>query len=73
MSAQIIDGRAIAAAVIEKVALGVAQRVEKGLRTPGLAVILVGGDPASKIYVSSKRRTCEKIGFMSKAYHSLMN
>jgi methylenetetrahydrofolate dehydrogenase (NADP+)/methenyltetrahydrofolate cyclohydrolase len=68
MSAQIIDGRAIAAAVTEKVALGVSQRVEKGLRAPGLAVILVGGDPASKIYVSSKRRTCEKIGFMSKAY-----
>lgn len=68
MSAQIINGKAIAAAITDKVANGVAARVEKGLRVPGLAVILVGGDPASQIYVQSKRRTCEKVGFASKAY-----
>lgn len=68
MSAQIIDGKAIAAAVTDKVAEGVNARIEKGLRAPGLAVVLVGGDPASQIYVESKRRTCEKVGFISKAY-----
>ncbi|PKF63709.1 bifunctional methylenetetrahydrofolate dehydrogenase/methenyltetrahydrofolate cyclohydrolase FolD [Psychromonas sp. psych-6C06] len=68
MSAQIIDGKAIAAAITDKVALGVAQRVSKGLRAPGLAVVLVGGDPASQIYVGSKRKMCEKVGFVSKAF-----
>ena len=68
MSAQIIDGKAIAATITDKVADGVAARVAKGQRVPGLAVILVGGDPASQIYVQSKRRTCEKVGFTSKAF-----
>ncbi|MEJ6077742.1 bifunctional methylenetetrahydrofolate dehydrogenase/methenyltetrahydrofolate cyclohydrolase FolD [Vibrio sp. 1-Bac 57] len=68
MSAQIIDGKAIAAAITDKVTAGVNARKEKGLRVPGLAVVLVGGDPASQIYVQSKRRTCEKVGFTSKAY-----
>lgn len=68
MSAQIIDGKAIAAKVTDKVAIGVQSRRDKGLRVPGLAVILVGGDPASQIYVQSKRRTCEKVGFTSKAF-----
>lgn len=68
MSAQIIDGKAIAAAITDKVAQGVEARVAKGLRVPGLAVILVGADPASEIYVQSKRRTCEKVGFTSKAF-----
>ncbi|WP_435234539.1 bifunctional methylenetetrahydrofolate dehydrogenase/methenyltetrahydrofolate cyclohydrolase FolD [Psychromonas sp. PT13] len=68
MSAKIIDGKAIAAAITEKVAKGVEERVTKGLRVPGLAVILVGGDPASQIYVGSKRRTCEKVGFTSQAF-----
>ena len=68
MSAQIIDGKAIAAKVTDKVAIGVQARKDKGLRVPGLAVVLVGGDPASQIYVQSKRRTCEKVGFSSKAF-----
>ena len=68
MSAQIIDGKAIAAKVTDKVAIGVKERKDKGLRVPGLAVILVGGDPASQIYVQSKRRTCDKVGFTSKAF-----
>ena len=68
MSAQILDGKAIAATITDKVANGVAARVAKGLRAPGLAVILVGGDPASQIYVQSKRRTCEKVGFTSQAF-----
>ncbi|TEW56115.1 bifunctional methylenetetrahydrofolate dehydrogenase/methenyltetrahydrofolate cyclohydrolase FolD [Psychromonas sp. RZ22] len=68
MSAQIIDGKAIAAAITDKVTKSVNARKEKGLRVPGLAVVLVGGDPASQIYVQSKRRTCEKVGFTSKAF-----
>ncbi|RBW45033.1 bifunctional methylenetetrahydrofolate dehydrogenase/methenyltetrahydrofolate cyclohydrolase FolD [Psychromonas sp. B3M02] len=68
MSAQIIDGKAIAAKVTDKVTEGVKARIAKGLRAPGLAVVLVGGDPASQIYVQSKRRTCEKVGFTSKAF-----
>lgn len=68
MSAQIIDGKAIAAAITDKVTEGVKLRKEKGLRAPGLAVVLVGADPASQIYVQSKRRTCEKVGFTSKAF-----
>jgi methylenetetrahydrofolate dehydrogenase (NADP+)/methenyltetrahydrofolate cyclohydrolase len=68
MSAQIIDGKAIAAVITDTVAQKVRARVAKGLRVPGLAVILVGGDPASQIYVQSKRRTCEKVGFASKAF-----
>lgn len=68
MSAKIIDGKAIAAAITEKVSQGVQARKDKGLRVPGLAVVLVGGDPASQIYVQSKRRTCEKVGFISKAF-----
>ncbi|MFT6986553.1 MAG: methylenetetrahydrofolate dehydrogenase (NADP+)/methenyltetrahydrofolate cyclohydrolase [Psychromonas sp.] len=68
MSAQIIDGKAIAAVITDKVAQEVQARVTKGLRVPGLAVILVGGDPASQIYVQSKRRTCEKVGFTSKSF-----
>jgi len=68
MSAQIIDGKAIAAAITDKVTQDVNDRKSKGLRVPGLAVVLVGGDPASQIYVQSKRRTCEKVGFISKAF-----
>jgi methylenetetrahydrofolate dehydrogenase (NADP+)/methenyltetrahydrofolate cyclohydrolase len=68
MTAQIIDGKAIATTIIDRVAKGVKLRIAAGLRAPGLAVILVGGDPASQIYVGSKRRTCEAVGIHSKAF-----
>lgn len=68
MTAQIIDGRAIAADVISKVASGVSARVTEGLRPPGLAVILVGEDPASTVYVGNKKRACEKAGIISKSF-----
>ena len=68
MSAKIIDGKLISAKIVDKVAKGVQERIAKGLRVPGLAVVLVGGDPASKIYVASKRKTCEKVGFISKSF-----
>ena len=68
MSANIIDGKAIAAQIREDLKSQVAQRVAGGLRPPGLAVILVGSDPASEVYVGSKRRACDEIGFKSESH-----
>lgn len=68
MSAKIIDGKAIAQQVRNKVAARVQQRLQEGKRAPGLAVVLVGDDPASRIYVGSKSRACEEVGFISKAF-----
>ncbi|WP_296181219.1 bifunctional methylenetetrahydrofolate dehydrogenase/methenyltetrahydrofolate cyclohydrolase FolD [Pseudomonas sp. UBA1879] len=68
MTAKLIDGKAIAAKLRQQIAQRVAERREQGLRTPGLAVILVGSDPASQVYVSHKRKDCEEVGFISRAY-----
>lgn len=68
MAAQIIDGKLISQTVRQEVAARVKARVEAGLRAPGLAVILVGQDPASQIYVSSKRKACDEVGFISKSF-----
>lgn len=68
MTAKLIDGKAIAAGLRQQIAKRVTERREQGLRTPGLAVILVGNDPASQVYVSHKRKDCEEVGFNSKAY-----
>ncbi len=68
MSAKIIDGKAIAQSVRHTVAARVQQRIADGLRVPGLAVVLVGEDPASQVYVGSKRRACEEVGFESRSY-----
>ena len=59
MTAQLIDGKSIAASLRQQIAQRVAERRQQGLRTPGLAVILVGSDPASQVYVSHKRKDCE--------------
>lgn len=61
---QIIDGKAVAAAVRQSVAVQVAQLKEKGI-TPGLAVILVGEDSASKVYVNNKKKGCSEVGIAS--------
>ena len=68
MSAQIIDGKAIAADVRNKVRLDIEQRINNGQRAPGLAVILVGLDPASQVYVRKKREACDEAGLISKSY-----
>ena len=68
MTAQLIDGKAIAANLRQQIAQRVAERRQQGLRAPGLAVILVGSDPASQVYVSHKRKDCEEVGFVSQAY-----
>ncbi|MFS2225181.1 bifunctional methylenetetrahydrofolate dehydrogenase/methenyltetrahydrofolate cyclohydrolase FolD [Pantoea sp. B65] len=68
MVAKIIDGKTIAQQVRLEVAEKVQQRLAAGKRAPGLAVILVGENPASQIYVGSKRRACEEVGFISRSY-----
>jgi len=68
MAAKIIDGKTIAQQVRLEVAEKVKQRLAAGKRAPGLAVVLVGENPASQIYVGSKRRACEEVGFVSRSY-----
>ncbi|MFT5235362.1 MAG: methylenetetrahydrofolate dehydrogenase (NADP+)/methenyltetrahydrofolate cyclohydrolase [Shewanella sp.] len=68
MTAQRIDGKAIAQSIRTQLKEKVTARIEAGKRAPGLAVILVGADPASQVYVGSKRRACEEVGFLSRSY-----
>ncbi|HKK05587.1 MAG TPA: bifunctional methylenetetrahydrofolate dehydrogenase/methenyltetrahydrofolate cyclohydrolase FolD [Gammaproteobacteria bacterium] len=68
MSAQIIDGKAVAASIRQQVKQRVDQRLAEDLRAPGLAVVLVGEDPASHVYVKSKRRACDEVGIKSFSY-----
>ncbi|MFV1973566.1 MAG: bifunctional methylenetetrahydrofolate dehydrogenase/methenyltetrahydrofolate cyclohydrolase FolD [Thiohalobacterales bacterium] len=68
MTAQLIDGKAIAAEVRQTVKNRISARIKAGLRPPGLAVILVGQDPASEIYVRNKRRACDEAGVLSRDY-----
>lgn len=62
--ATILDGKALA----EKVKQGVKREAEALGRKPGLAVIIVGNNPASRVYVNSKRKDCEECGFLSEEY-----
>lgn len=73
MTAKILDGNALAKSLRAKLKAEVAQRVADNLRIPGLAVILVGNDPASEIYVKGKRRDCEEIGYHSNFQHLSSN
>lgn len=68
MAAQLIDGKKISQQRIEAVAQAVKARQEKGLRTPCLAVVLVGDDPASAVYVRNKKLACQKSGIESRSY-----
>lgn len=68
MTAQIIDGKALAQKIRSEIAKKVTIRVENGLSIPGLAVIQVGSDPASKIYVKNKQKACDDVGFASFSY-----
>ncbi|QBZ82684.1 Bifunctional protein FolD protein [Hydrogenovibrio crunogenus] len=63
MSAQILDGKAIALELRDSIQKEVAAQVAEGKMPPGLAVILVGEDPASQVYVKNKKIACEKAGF----------
>lgn len=68
MSAQILDGKKLATQLQATIAQRVQQRLAEGKRAPGLAVVLVGDDPASAIYVRNKKLACNKVGFYSESY-----
>ena len=68
MAAQLIDGKKISQQRIEAVAQAVKARQEKDLHTPCLAVVLVGDDPASAVYVRNKKLACQKSGIESRSY-----
>jgi len=68
MTANLINGKSIAELVKEEVKNGVQKRMDAGLRPPGLAVIMVGDDQASAVYVQKKRQACESVGFISVAH-----
>jgi methylenetetrahydrofolate dehydrogenase (NADP+)/methenyltetrahydrofolate cyclohydrolase len=65
MSAQLLDGKAIAADLREHIRDQVEARVAAGHRPPGLVVVLVGEDPASQVYVRNKQHACQQVGFRS--------
>ncbi len=66
MTARILDGNALAKGIRETLAAEIHHWKNQGHRAPGLAVILVGNDPASAVYVNGKRRDCEEVGLYSK-------
>jgi methylenetetrahydrofolate dehydrogenase (NADP+)/methenyltetrahydrofolate cyclohydrolase len=68
MSARIIDGKAVAADIRRQIKDSIDLQLAKGLRQPGLAVILVGNDPASEIYVRNKRNACAEAGVLSRSH-----
>lgn len=68
MPAQKIDGKQIAQDLKQQCKQRIDDRLSNGLRAPGLAVILVGADPASEVYVRNKRQSCDQIGLISKSY-----
>jgi methylenetetrahydrofolate dehydrogenase (NADP+)/methenyltetrahydrofolate cyclohydrolase len=70
VAARTIDGKAVAAAVRERVRVDVAAYVEEADRVPTLATVIVGDDPASEIYVRNKHRACEEVGMRS-VHHGL--
>lgn len=70
MSAQLIDGKAIASQTLERCQAQVQARVSAGYRPPCLATVLVGADPASEVYVRNKRNACARVGITSR-HHPL--
>ena len=68
MSASLLDGRVLASLRREQLKKSLQQYLQQGNRAPGLAVVLIGNDPASSIYVSNKRKACEEVGITSHSY-----
>jgi len=68
VTARLIDGKAIAAGIRSEIKAQIEARLTRGLRAPGLAVILVGDNPASEVYVRNKRKGCEEAGVRSFAH-----
>ena len=71
MPAQLLDGKTIAARIRQAIKARIEQRLSAGHRPPGLAVVLVGANPASQVYVRSKRSACAEAGLLSKAFDLL--
>ena len=69
MTAQIIDGKVLAQQLRDEVAVEVAKLAQAGLPRPGLATVLVGDNPASRVYVSSKQKACAEAGIESFGHH----
>ena len=69
MTATLIDGTALAKRIRQEIAAEIRSWQAQGLRLPGLAVVLVGNDPASEVYVRGKRRDCDEVGFHSNVQH----
>jgi len=67
LPANIIDGKSIAQKVKNEIASRTSQLKQKGI-IPGLAVVIVGNDPASRVYVNSKKKACDEVGFYSEEY-----
>ncbi len=70
MTAQLIDGRGLAAEVKNQVRSKIEAALARGSRRPALAVVKVGNDPASEVYVRNKRKACEEVGIRSVARRS---
>ncbi|HHT7855363.1 bifunctional methylenetetrahydrofolate dehydrogenase/methenyltetrahydrofolate cyclohydrolase FolD [Pasteurella multocida] len=68
MTAQVISGTELSKTIKSQVVQKIETYTQQGKRSPGLAVILVGADPASQVYVGSKRKSCAEIGIQSKSY-----
>ncbi len=66
---RILDGKAVAAEIRDEVRRAVGELVAGGRRAPGLTAVLVGGDPASKVYVGSKKKACEEVGMVGEVVH----
>ncbi len=67
MTAQILNGKDIAQTLRQRIQQDVAARLKQGQRAPGLAVVIVGENPASQVYVHNKRQACIEVGFYSRA------
>ena len=69
MQARCLDGKQLSRQLKDSIKTDIAASTQAGLRAPGLAVILVGNDPASEIYVGHKHKACQTVGIISKNYH----
>ena len=67
--ATILDGREVSRIYREKLKEEIEKYTSRGLRKPSLAVVLVGNDPASEVYVNNKRKACKQVGIESLFYH----
>ncbi|MCK5663877.1 MAG: bifunctional methylenetetrahydrofolate dehydrogenase/methenyltetrahydrofolate cyclohydrolase, partial [Thiotrichaceae bacterium] len=68
MTAKLLDGKVLAAQLRQIIKQQVQTRLEQGIRPPGLAVVLIGDNPASQIYVRHKRKACAEVGIISKVF-----